>query len=40
VSTFSRREKDRMRGYFLVMILFDSLSPTLSRRERELAGQQ
>jgi hypothetical protein len=34
-------EATRMRGYqSQAVILFDPLSPTLSRRERELTGQQ
>jgi hypothetical protein len=36
-----QREKARMRGYEIKQLsLFDPLSPTLSRRERELMGQQ
>jgi len=35
------REKVRMRGYEIKELsLFDPLSPTLSRGERELLGQQ
>jgi len=38
---FSPREKDRMRGYKIRQLhLFYPLSPTLSRRERELMEQQ
>jgi hypothetical protein len=41
VYPFSPREKARMRGYEIKQLsLFDPLSPTLSRRERGLMGQQ
>jgi hypothetical protein len=36
---FSLREKDRRRGYKLSSYCIISLSPTLSRREREFVGQ-
>jgi len=35
---FSLREKARKRGCIRQWPLFDPLSPTLSRRERELTG--
>jgi hypothetical protein len=41
VRPFSLREKDRMRGYNNQCFSFSNpLTPALSRRERELTGQQ
>jgi hypothetical protein len=39
-NSFSLREKARMRGYKSGSYPIYPLSPTLSRRERELTGQQ